>query len=460
MPRGRDWTLLITGLFLLDVVGVVGAELLTTALLGWLDPRARLAPGHAALMALVVPFAIISFYWQHLYNPRYLLTGVREFVGVLWACGAGLVALVVVSFGLSEQLPRRWAILAFCLAVIIVGIQRLLLRRLVQGLRRHGAYIQRALLVGADRHSISIAQQLGRNSSGVEVVGVLDDYMPIGSRLPGSFKVLGTSADLAAVAARTGAREVIIVPEALPWETLNEILNDTAAAPSDIRVNLSAGYYDLLTSGMDMYQVNHVPLMGMRRVGLSPGEAVLKRALDWMVASVLLILFAPLLLFAAARTRVKGVPLLVGHRAIGRRGQSFRLLSLPPEATSWVIVRKLPALLNVIRGQLSVVGPRPVNPAEGASGLRRARSLAVRPGLTGLWRQADDATEQALLDLYYMRNYSVWMDLHVLFDRTRARLWRRKSRPGQSDVWDWHPGDREVDTDTMTAAEAGGRASG
>ena len=459
MLRGRNWTLLIAALFLLDVAGVLGAELLTTPVLGWFDPAAHLAPGHAVLMALVVPFAITSFHWQHLYNPRYLLTGVREFVGVLWACGAGLVALVVVSFAFSERLPRRWAILAFCLAVVVVGLDRLMLRRLVQNLRRHGAYIQRALLVGADRHSISIARQLGRNASGVKVVGILDDYMPVGSLLPGSFKVLGTSADLAAVAARTGAREVIIVPEALPWETLNDILNDTAAAPSDIRVNLSAGYYDLLTRGMDMYQVNHVPLMGMSRVGLSRGQAVVKRALDWMVASLLLILFSPLLLLAAARTRARGVPLLVGHRAIGRRGQPFRLLSLPPQASSLVLVRKLPALVNVIRGELSVVGPRPVNPAEGASGLRRARSLTVRPGLTGLWRQADEATEQALLDLYYVRNYSVWMDLHVLFDRTRARLWRRKSRPTPGDVWDWHQGDQEVPATTMSAPEARERAS-
>ena len=92
-------------------------------------------------------------------------------------------------------------------------------------------------------------------------------------------------------------------------------------------------------------------------------------------------------------------------------------------------VRKLPGLWNVLAGQLSIVGPRPHPDSVGPNG--RA-SLRIRPGLTGLWRQAEDPTAQDVLDLYYVRNYSLWLDLQILFNRGKSRLhhpgsgWRRE----------------------------------
>jgi lipopolysaccharide/colanic/teichoic acid biosynthesis glycosyltransferase len=91
-------------------------------------------------------------------------------------------------------------------------------------------------------------------------------------------------------------------------------------------------------------------------------------------------------------------------------------------------VRKLPGLWNVVAGQLSIIGPRP----QPAAVARDGPSLQIRPGLTGLWRQADDHAEQDVLDLYYVRNYSLALDLQILFARCKARLrapgsgWRRE----------------------------------
>jgi lipopolysaccharide/colanic/teichoic acid biosynthesis glycosyltransferase len=92
-----------------------------------------------------------------------------------------------------------------------------------------------------------------------------------------------------------------------------------------------------------------------------------------------------------------------------------------------MLVRKLPSLVNVLLGQLSIVGPHPIAAGGGVQG-SAGRLTTIRPGLTGLWRQSDDPAEQLLLDLYYVRGYSLWSDLQILFDRVRVRVVRPTGR--------------------------------
>jgi lipopolysaccharide/colanic/teichoic acid biosynthesis glycosyltransferase len=91
------------------------------------------------------------------------------------------------------------------------------------------------------------------------------------------------------------------------------------------------------------------------------------------------------------------------------------------------LLRKLPGLINVLRGEMSLVGPRPIGVLEASESIEQSMTLTLRPGLTGPWRQARTREEQALLDLYYIRSYSIWLDVQVLLVRTLARL-RGRSR--------------------------------
>src|SRR5205807_8298440 len=124
---------------------------------------------------------------------------------------------------------------------------RLAVRRGAARLRAYGLFVERTLLVGADQHSIGVARQLSRPGSGIEVVGVLDDYKAPGTVLDGRFTVLGTPADLARVAAGTGVHDAIVVPDALAWETMRRLLADAAVGWTGVRVHLTAGFTDLLT---------------------------------------------------------------------------------------------------------------------------------------------------------------------------------------------------------------------
>ena len=199
--------------------------------------------------------------------------------------------------------------------------------------------------------------------------------------------------------------------------------------------------------------------------------AVAKRAIDIVVAVLLLVIISPILLAIWVAVRVDGGPALFRHQRVGQGGVSFgclkfrsmrvsseevlaRHLSQSPEARAeWAQFRKLrcdprvtrigrilrgysldelPQLLNVVRGEMSLVGPRPVIRSEldefyGPEG--RACYLSVRPGLTGLWqvtgRSATDYERRVELDTHYVRNVSAMSDVVILF-RTVAVVFSQK----------------------------------
>lgn len=416
MPKSPAWRILLASLLVVDVAAV----LLALKLAAWLASQpafgARGTPDWVFTL-LVLPIFILIFLSQGLYDPQNLLGGTREYSAVLRASTYGLLAIVLLSFVTRRIVSREWIALSWALSAVLVGIGRFVVRRAAYQLRRRGYLTAKTIMVGADAHSLAVATQLSQNGSGVRIVGFLDDYVPAGSMLGNGHRVLGGSSALMQVAARTHADDAIVVPQALPWETLQTLLGDAAAAPNGLRVHLPAGFYDLLTTRVGLSERNHVPLLTVKKARLTMLEAILKSSLDYGMATVLLVLSSPLALFTAAWLRLSGQPRVIERRRVlGRYGRPFSLLTFPPVGPARsTMIQKLPALINVLRGELSIVGPRPMNGGE-------TRLFGIRPGLTGSWRQVKDPNEQAVLDLYYIRSYSIWLDLQVLFQRLKARL--------------------------------------
>ena len=218
-------------------------------------------------------------------------------------------------------------------------------------------------------------------------------------------------------------QDAIVAPHALPWETLRELMLVSATRANGLRVHLSAGFYDLLTAGVRFSERNHVPLLTLRKARLSAVERVIKGVLDVGLAAILVVALSPLVGLMAVWQWRSGSPLRIEHeRVLGRNLIAFDLLrfgSSAPFQSDFLC--KLPGLLNVLRGQLSLVGPRPLSEAE-AERPGGMPLTTIQPGLTGPWRQAADPAEQATLDLYYVRSYSVWLDVAVLYERAMFRL--------------------------------------
>jgi lipopolysaccharide/colanic/teichoic acid biosynthesis glycosyltransferase len=377
---------------------------------------------------LLLPVELALFWSQGLYDRHQLLRGTREYTGVIRGAAIGLLFLVLVTFAVRLPISRQWTVLSWILVAVFAGTVRFAIRRIARHLSRHGWFITNAIIVGAAVQSLAVARQLNRAGSGMRVVGVLDDYQPVGRTIGEGLRVLGTPAALRSVAASRRVEDVIVIPQALPWETLQNLMAEATTDPSGLRVHLSAGFYDLLTTGVRLSERNRVPLLTLRGLRLSAGEEVAKRALDLVLAIFLLVALSPVLILEATRLRLRGSAVLERHDVSGRDREIFRMQAFPLDlAIRSEFVRKLPGLWNVLVGQLSIVGPRPQPAAE-----PRGPSLKIRPGLTGLWRQSDEHAEQDVLDLYYVRNYSLALDLQILFARCKARMrdpgsgWRRE----------------------------------
>src|SRR5438132_104076 len=323
MPEGRrDWGWLTLTLVASDLGAVLLAFWLAAALVWRTGVGINGGNDSDWLVLAMVPVLGLIFFAQGLYEPANLLVGAREFAGVFRASAYGLLAITVIAFVLHWPLSRSWTVASWALMTGLVIALRFGIRRVAAALRRRGRLTERAVIVGADEDSIALAEQVNQPGSGMRVVGILDDYIPTGTQLPGGLRVVGPSASL-----------------------------------------------------MVTWQRRHA-----------------------------------------------GPSLLDRRRVLGARGATFDLLSFHSSAPfASNLLAKLPGLLNVLRGQLSLVGPRPLTEAETRT-LPSMPLTTIQPGLTGPWRQGADPTEQATLDVYYVRSYSVWLDVAVLFERAMVRL--------------------------------------
>src|SRR5439155_8171522 len=419
----RDWRALIAVLAVSDLAAVLLAFGLAAALV-W-RPAIGINGGNDTdwLVLLMIPILGLIFVAQGLYDPSNLLVGAREFAGVFRASTYGLLAITVITFVLRWPLSRSWTVVSWGLMTVFVIAVRFGVRRIAAAVRQRGRLTARVVVVGADEDSIALAEQVNQPGSGMRVVGILDDYIPTGTELPGGLRVVGPSSSLLQSTSRLHVQDAIVAPHALPWETLRELMLVSATRANGLRVHLSAGFYDLLTAGVRFSERNHVPLLTLRKARLSAVERAITGVIDVGLAAILVVALAPVVgLMAVCQWRV-GSPLTIDReRVLGRNLVTFDLLrfrsSFPFQSD---FLRKLPGLLNVLRGQLSLVGPRPMSEEEAKT--RGGMPLTtIQPGLTGPWRQAADPAEQATLDLYYVRSYSVWLDVAVVYERAMFRL--------------------------------------
>jgi lipopolysaccharide/colanic/teichoic acid biosynthesis glycosyltransferase len=435
-----DWWLLLAGLIVLDVI-MLGVATLVAALLrehldGVLVPDGLTATEHLVGAALAFPLILLLFWTRSLYDRDQILAGTREYAHVAHAMTYGVLLGLTASYitGHAQLVSRAWLLLMWVLGIGCVSLGRFVARRVVRVMRRSGWLRTRVIIVGASTFGVAIAEQLrAATSEGLDVLGFLDEYLPLGQRLVDEIAVVGRPADLLRRQAGELADEFVLVPQALPHQRQEEISRLMASKASPT-LRLAVNSSDLLTHGVRVCQRGNVPLVTVQRARLQGLESICKWTFDVVGAMLVLIVVAPLVLALLARARVAGRrPLVRSFCVAGVAGKRSRLWLLDKSVTSWPPLRGAPALLAVLTGQLSLVGPRP-RPAHwvGDDAL-----TAVKPGLTGPWRLTGPGAslaEQAVDDLTYVRNYSIWEDVRIVWESLR-RLWAGRL-PGLLGRWE------------------------
>jgi exopolysaccharide biosynthesis polyprenyl glycosylphosphotransferase len=402
------------------------------------------------LLPLLVPTWLLIFAAYGLYTPRSLFGGTREYARVVNACAVGVMAMIVLSFmhrGVEQPISRGWLLIYFSLSVFTIISYRFAFRRIIYRLRQRGLFLKRSLIVGANQEGQAMAERFcSVPIAGVHVVGFVDDTHPRGS------VVSGLEVD-----------ELIIAPTSLSREALLNIYRTFSSNGSSVEMRLSPGLFEILTTGATVQEVGSVPLVSLNKLRITGIDAFLKSALDYVGAAVGLILLLPFLLLIALLVKLDSPgPALHRRRVLGVGGQTFEALkfrTMRTDADEYLeqhpelaeelacngklkndprvtrlgkFLRKasideLPQLINVLKGQMSLVGPRMISPPEWAKfGKWRHNLLTVRPGITGLWQVSGRSElsyeDRVRLDMHYIRNYTVLLDMRVLFNTLGAVL--------------------------------------
>jgi exopolysaccharide biosynthesis polyprenyl glycosylphosphotransferase len=351
------------------------------------------------------------------------------------------------------------------LSVVFVTIGRIASRAIVRGL--HGSY-ERTVIVGAGYVGQLVAEKLAHHPEyGIELVGFVD-LAP--RRLPdhlSHLRTLGRPESLYAIAFEHHVQRVLVAYSLTPDDELLPVLRRLRRR--GVRIDIVPRFFELIGPGTTIDDIAGLVMMDVPTEGSRHGGDRVKRAVDLVVASIVLALAAPLLLAIAAWVALDSPgPVLYRHRRIGKEGKPFDVLKfrtmrieycrgngyggtkaedvfarlLQDEARRAEFERshkltddprvtrvgsflrrssldELPQLLNVVRGELSLVGPRPITEEElGRYGDSVDALLDVRPGITGYWqingRSHTDYGERVRLDLAYLHDRSFSLDLKIL----------------------------------------------
>jgi exopolysaccharide biosynthesis polyprenyl glycosylphosphotransferase len=340
---------------------------------------------------------------------------------------------------------------------------RFLLRRLVQRLRVNGRFLTTVLVVGANEEGQAIAEQLQDDGkTGIWIAGFVDDELAQGSQLLPGVSVLGATDSVASLVRQHGIQEIIVATTALSREKLLDLFQSFGTM-DDITIRMSSGLYEILTTGVEVQEVGNVPLLSINKVRLTGVDLFLKRMLDLVVSSSVLLMSWPLMLIMAAAVKLDSSgPVFYRRRVIGVSGKPFDALKFrtmytdaeerlardpelrrqfeenfklkdDPRVTRMgrflrrTSLDELPQLFNVLLGQMSLVGPRMITSEERARyGKWRMNLSTVKPGITGLWQVSGRSdvgyAQRVMLDMQYIRNFSIWMDLHLLWRTIPAVL--------------------------------------
>ena len=343
---------------------------------------------------------------------------------------------------------------AFFLSVALRGVARRTVRALVEP--------ERAAIVGTGAWSALVARKVTSHPEySMSTIGYLSIDGDDGE-VPGLAR-LGSPSELATICEAERIEHLIVVAPELSPELVGEVARN--ANVLGLRVSVLPHVADLLGPSTVIDDVEGITLLGINPVGLSRSSRALKRMLDVFVAFFGLLLWLPVLPFLALAIKLDSPgPVFFVQRRIGRHGRPFRfykLRSMERDAEAraeglraqsahpaWLslsndprvtrvgrVLRRtsideLPQLWNVLRGEMSLVGPRPMNIEvyEHITGWGRRR-LDITPGMTGVWqvlgRTAIPLEEMVTLDYLYVTNWSLWGDLRILLRTMPAVLARR-----------------------------------
>ena len=400
------------------------------------------------------PFLIIAYIFLYnqfgLYRSKRLGGRRREFVNIIYANIVGFIAFVSVLYVINQTDFARSMLVIFAVVnILLETLMRNIIRYVLHFIRKKGYNKKYLLMIGYSKSAEEYIRRIRLNPHwGYEVCGILDDRVPAGTMLRG-VKVLGRIANLDVILPENKIVEIAIT---LPLDEYSKLERIVAKCEkSGVHTQFIPDYNRVIPSRPIMEDVEGLPVINIRNVPLTATEnRFIKRTMDIVGASLMLIVFSPIMLASAIAVRLssKG-PVIYKQERVGLHNKTFMMYKFrtmemqkeSEEKKGWTVkddprvtkagkvlrrtsMDELPQLFNILKGDMSIVGPRPERPQFVEKFKeeipRYMVKHQVRPGLTG-WAQVNglrgdtSIKDRIKYDIYYIENWSVLFDIRIMF---------------------------------------------
>ncbi|MCI7170823.1 undecaprenyl-phosphate glucose phosphotransferase [bacterium] len=406
-------------------------------------------------LILIVPLYILLYYAFNLYTPKRVQGRRLEFSNIVLANTVGLLILMAgffLALSYSEQLKnfsRSMFIYFFMINIVLEEIERLMIRAFLRSIRKNGYNQKHILLVGYSKAAEQYIDRIKQNPQwGYNIRGILDDNIARGTMYKG-VKVIGSVGNLSYILPENKLDEIAITLGLEEYYKLEKIVAE--CEKSGVHTKFIPDYGNIIPTRPYTEDLLGLPVINIRYVPLSNTfNALIKRLTDIIGSIICIIIFSPIMLTSAVLVKMtsKG-PLIFKQERVGLHNKPFQMYKFrtmyvqteEEEKKGWTqkndprvtsvgrFLRKssldeFPQLFNVLKGDMSLVGPRPERPQYVEKFReeipRYMIKHQVRPGMTG-WAQVNGYRGDTSIrkriehDLYYIENWTLGLDIKILF---------------------------------------------
>ena len=398
-------------------------------------------------LVVILPLFVGLFRSHGLYEARRMDSPLGEVSAVLRATLMGVLLLSAFSFFARSHFDSRTVLALFAVLapVGVIGL-RSTIRFVLRKARRRGFNLRFVLVIGSGPLAASVVERIhGRPDAGLRLIGVVANGA-LGDSVEG-VPVIGGTSDLKSILSEYRVDQVIIALSRHESELFEKVVVELEDELVNVKIvpDLRHGY--CLRSSVE--SLDGIPVIGLQETALFGWSALAKRSFDVVAASTALVVLSPVLGAIAVAIRASsGSPVLYRQTRMGHDGRIFQMLKFrsmhrnaEASGPGWTTARdsrrtrvgrwlrkrnldELPQLINVLRGEMSLVGPRPERPAYINEFRREVPGYMlrhkVRAGMTGWsqvhgWRGDTSIHERVEHDLYYIQQWSFWLDIRILF---------------------------------------------
>lgn len=432
---------------------------------GYLTFREYLIP-----VISIIPIYLFLYNMFNLYNPYRFKSIYEEFINVLKANIIGILIFILILFLMKSMDYSRYLLLIFgSISVVLTDVERALIRKFLRYIRRNGYNKKHIIIVGFSSLTVEFLERLRRNKQwGYNVVAILDDSNDI----PGKEEKFNSSreykeafeeaaASINGVEAFQGIdklqyyldnKDIDEVFITLPVEKYNKLgYIFKVCEKNGVRTQIIPDYYKYIPAKPYVEEVDGLPIINLRYIPLDNlSNKIAKRLIDIISSLVCIILFSPIMIVTALIIKITSPgPIIFKQERVGLNKKTFSMYKFrsmhvqkdEEEKVQWTtpedprktkfgsFIRKtsideLPQFFNVLKGDMSVIGPRPERPYFVDKFKEEIPKYMVkhqvRPGITGWaqvngWRGDTSIEKRIECDIYYIENWSFWMDIKIMF---------------------------------------------